>query len=65
MFRHYLFDTLEAARDSVIENLSTGIIVIDNNNELLYTNTHGKNVFSHLCGNENKYLTVLKKKALE
>lgn len=61
IFRHNLFDTLEAAKDSVIENLSTGIIVIDNNNEILYTNTPGKKVFSHLYGNENKHITDLKK----
>lgn len=47
-FKSQFFDTVELARDSVVDNLDNGIVVLDNGNKLLYANSTAKEIFPEL-----------------
>lgn len=56
IFRNNLFDTLELAKDNVVENLDNGIVVLDNTGSLLYANAPAKELFPQLDEKKNKQI---------
>lgn len=49
-FRNDFFETLNLAKDHVIENLSDGLVVIGSENELVYTNPPAQKLYPALAG---------------
>lgn len=49
IFRYNLFDTLRFAKDYVIDNLADGFVVLNNEDELLFTNEPAKDLYKELA----------------
>lgn len=61
LFRHNLFDTLTLAKDYVIDNLSDGLIVLDNSDNLIYNNLPAKRLYPELKDRQYEaFITDLK-----
>ena len=52
MYRYRLFDTVKSAKDSVIDDIKEGILVVDGRGELIYSNREVDKIFSNIDWND-------------
>lgn len=53
IFRHNLLDTLEMAKDYVIDNFADGLVVLNTSDELIYANVLAKKIYPALAGKKH------------
>ncbi len=54
--KNKFFDTLELAKDFALDSIDNGIVVLDNNNSMLYANNTAKDIFPELNHGGNKQI---------
>ena len=54
--KNKFFDTLELAKDFALDSIDNGIVVLDNNNSMLYANNTAKDIFPELNHGSNKQI---------
>lgn len=52
--KNKFFDTIELAKDFALDSIDNGIVVLDNNNSMLYANNTAKEIFPELTKDNSK-----------
>lgn len=52
-FRYNIYDSISIAKDKALDNSENGVVVFDNNNDIVYSNTIGKLILSKLTNDSD------------